>query len=514
MSLRHLYLLVATLEVIGVSTFSYKVTRLGFPVLPDTSSQLWTVEARIEFMRYTPGPAKVALEVPTHPVGFGVLNEHFVSRGYGVSIREEDNRREALWAIRRVQGDQAVYYRLSLFRDQDAKPPRGADAFPPVPALEEPYASALAMVISEVREESADVATFTGTLLRRVRNATADDDVALLLEDADTPIQRAEVARMLLAGARIPARVLQALPLTSDTRQVAMMPWLAVHNGTQWLYFDPASGEQSLPRDLFIWSWDSARVMSVSGGTGERIEFWVTRQLENALSVAKRRATSHGSRIVDFSLLDLPLQTQSVYSILIMIPIGALLVVLMRNIVGVRTFGTFLPVLVALAFRESQLISGIILFSLLVAVGLGVRFYLERLHLLLVPRLAAVLIVVVLMMAAVSVLSYRLGLEIGLSVALFPMGILTMVIERMSVVWEERGPGDAIKEGLGSLLVAALVYGVMNIDLIRHITFVFPEVLLIVLGVVLLLGRYTGYRLTDLGRFRVLTKNTPAAGAD
>lgn len=509
MNLRHLFFLAATLAVLGASVFSYKVTGLGFPLTPDTDSQLWTVEARVEFTRYTPGPAKVTLTVPDSPVGFGVLNEHFVSRGYGVSIREGDERREALWAIRRVQGDQAVYYRLSLFRDPDAKPPRGADAFPPVPNLDEPYASALEMVVSEVREESADVATFTGALLRRVGKRSGDDNIALLLEEAETSEQRAEVARTMLAGARIPARVLQALPLTSDTRQVEMMPWLAVHNGREWLYFDPANGEQTLPRDLFIWSWDSDPIMSVSGGTGERIEFWVSRKVEDALSVAKRRAASHGSRMVDFSLLDLPLQTQSVFSILIMIPIGALLVVLMRNVVGVRTFGTFLPVLVALAFRESQLVSGIILFSLMVAIGLALRFYLERLHLLLVPRLAAVLIVVVLMMAAVSVLGHRLGLEIGLSVALFPMVILTMVIERMSVVWEERGPGDAIREGLGSLLVAALIYGVMNIDLIRHITFVFPEVLLIVLAAVLLLGRYTGYRLTDLRRFRVLGQSAP-----
>jgi hypothetical protein len=31
---------------------------------------------------------------------------------------------------------------------------------------------------------------------------------------------------------------------------------------------------------------------------------------------------------------------------------------------------------------------------------------------------------------------------------------------------------------------------------------VFPELLLIVLAVTLLLGRYTGYRLTELWRFR------------
>ena len=49
--------------------------------------------------------------------------------------------------------------------------------------------------------------------------------------------------------------------------------------------------------------------------------------------------------------------------------------------------------------------SGVILFALVVGFGLLVRFYLERLRLLLVPRLTAILILVVLLMALVSVLS-------------------------------------------------------------------------------------------------------------
>jgi tellurite resistance protein TehA-like permease len=125
----------------------------------------------------------------------------------------------------------------------------------------------------------------------------------------------------------------------------------------------------------------------------------------------------------------------------------------------------------------------------------------ERLRLLLVPRLAAVLTIVVLLMVAVSLLSQRLGFEIGLSVGLFPMVIMTMTIERMSIVWEERGSGEAIKQGLGSLLVAATCYLVMGLPLVEHLVFVFPELLLVTLAVTLLLGRYTGYRLTELFRF-------------
>jgi len=122
-----------------------------------------------------------------------------------------------------------------------------------------------------------------------------------------------------------------------------------------------------------------------------------------------------------------------------------------------------------------------------------------------VPRLGAVLIVVVILMLIISVVSHKLGLETGLSVALFPMVIIVMTIERMSVVWEERGAGDAIKAGLGSLLVAAVAYLAMGMDWLEHLIFTFPELLLFVLAAVLLLGRYTGYRLTELRRFRPIT---------
>jgi hypothetical protein len=138
---------------------------------------------------------------------------------------------------------------------------------------------------------------------------------------------------------------------------------------------------------------------------------------------------------------------------------------------------------------------------MIVSLGLGFRFYLERLRLLLVPRLAAVVTIVVLLMTAISILSNQAGMETGLSVSLFPMIIISLVIERMSIVWEERGAGTALREGAGSLFMAALAYLVMGIDILRYWATVFPEVNLIVLGLVVAMGRYTGFRLTELFRF-------------
>jgi len=80
-----------------------------------------------------------------------------------------------------------------------------------------------------------------------------------------------------------------------------------------------------------------------------------------------------------------------------------------------------------------------------------------------------------------------------------------MTIERMSVVWEERGAADAMRAGVGSLVVAIVAYISMGMSWLEHLIFTFPELLLLVLAMVMLAGRYTGYRLSELRRFRALS---------
>jgi hypothetical protein len=308
----------------------------------------------------------------------------------------------------------------------------------------------------------------------------------------------------MLAGARIPARLVSGIPLVDGARDLQLRTWLEVNNGDEWFTVDPLTAAPGLPRDVLVWSRGDVAPFTVSRARGASLQFAVMRSIEPALETAALRADAEASALASLSLLDLPLHSQNLYRVLLLVPLGALVIVFLRNVVGVQTFGTFMPVLIALSFRETQLVGGLLLFTVVVTFGLLVRFYLERLKLLLVPRLAAVVITVILVMAAVSVVSHRLGLEIGLSVALFPIVILAMTIERMSIVWEEVGAGEAIKQGVGSLLVAALCFLLMFDPQVEHAVFVFPELLLVVLGLTLLLGRYTGYRLTELVRFRDL----------
>ena len=504
MSRVHLYVLSALLTLTGLAVFGYKAVILGFPLVPDEQADVWTLQVRFT-IEARDGPVRAVLQIPKDPSGFTILDENFVSRGYGLTLRERPTGREAVWTIRRATGRQTLYYRAVVVPGARG-PDGGAPSRPSAPELEEPYQIALEALAADVYRRSADVPSFTSELLRRLNAEEPGESAALLLERGRSIGQVASMARTVLATVGTPARVVYGLTLADRERYATFEPWLEVWDDDRWLAFHPRTGEQGLPDRFFVWWRGTRPLIDVTGAANPEVLVSVWQTVADALAIAQRRGDLLDSPFVRYSLLNLPIQTQAVYAVMLLVPVGALILVLLRNVVGVRTFGTFLPVLVALAFRETQLLVGVVLFVLLVTLGLILRFYIERLRLLLVPRLAAVLILVVLLVAAVSVFSHRLGIEPGLSVALFPLVIITMAIERMSIVWEERGPAEAITEGLGTLAVAALSYLVMFLDPVEHLVLVFPELLLLILAATLILGRYRGYRLLELFRFRELAK--------
>ncbi len=504
MKRRFVYLLAALLALAGLGVFAFKAFGLGLPLKPGQTAGAWRVEATVRFQS-GPGSIRATLRVPTLTPGFILADEISVAPGYGFSIDYTTGGREAQWAIRRADGEQTLYYRAVLYEDRGRDQGDTTPPFPPPPQLEEPYRTATETLIKEVHSRSAEPVSFTTELLRQLNDPAPEPHVSLLLSQADNRTDFVKVAVQVLAAARYPARLVRGIELRDRQRSAETLPYLEMHDSERWIYFDPISGEPGLPDDFLVWWRGAAPLVQVDGGGSVEVDLAVQRDQLGAVRVAEERARLTRSRALEFSLFGLPIKTQAVYAILLTIPIGALVMVFLRNIVGLESFGTFLPVLVALAFRETQLLWGIILFTLLVSLGLMIRFMLERLRLLLVPRLTAVLIIVVLLMLAISILSHRLGLESGLSVALFPMVIIAMAIERMSVLWEERGAGDAIKAAFGTLIVAALAYLVMGLDWVVHLVVTFPELLLVVLAVVLVIGRYTGFRLTELSRFKALS---------
>ena len=506
MTRRHLIVLTLTLTLIGAIVFLYRALVLNFPLVPEVRSNIWKVEAHLTFVSDNK-PVKVSMNLPRNSRRFAIVNENFISRGYGVNVIAEDGKRNVHWSIRKARGTQNLYYRASVRRmDRDIPQKRPQGSVPEKPDLKGAYREASEVLVSEAREKSADIDGIVIELLHRLNNHLPGDNAALLLGKKASVQKKVDLSVQLLAIAGIHARSVHGIRLEDQKRNSTIIHWLEIYDQKQWVSYDPVTGKRGVPEDYLAW-WRGMEPLVQSQGTKNlAATVSVSRSEEPAIQAALETEGMKKPFLLDFSLFSLPIETQSVYHVILLLPVGVLLLVILRNVIGIRTFGTFMPVLIALAFRETQLVWGLFLFTTLIALGLGIRLYLAHLKLLVVPRLAAILIIVIFLMVIFSILTHKLGLERGLSVALFPMVILTMTIERMSIVWEELGAFDTLQQAAWSLVAAVLAYMVMTISYVEHLVFVFPELLLILLAGMILLGRYCGFRLLELPRFKALAK--------
>jgi hypothetical protein len=347
---------------------------------------------------------------------------------------------------------------------------------------------------------SADALTLAQQLVREMNLTPQDQNVSLLLDRYSLH----QLFTALLGQAGVAARSVQVLVLEDGRRRQNLVDLVQVWQDGEWHLIDPLAGPVTDAQHLLLWQASSPGVLEVENGTHSHVSFSIIRQTRPALALAvsEQERSSAG-----LSLYSLPLEEQSMFKLIMLLPIGAFVVVVLRVIVGLKTSGTFMPVLIALAFLQTQLIPGVLNFVLVVAIGLLIRSYLSSLNLLLVARIATLVIVVVAIMSIFSVFSYNIGLEEGLTISFFPMIILAWTIERMSILWEEDGPREVLIQGSGSLFVAIIAFLLMDQAITRHLAFNFPELHLVVLAVIMLLGRYTGYRLSELRRFAPLAKS-------
>lgn len=490
--------LILALTLAGVLIAWLRHLDTGMPFLPGQQAAVWIVEARIDFI--AEGPVMLSLNVPDDPPGFRILSEQTASPGYGFSIVEDDGRRRGEWTIRGARGPQTLYYNVHVVPDRGAAGTAEAAPEPRRTNLlwEEPEATAARQLLASARSRSSTPESLAREIIREVTTSDPTQNAALLLARH----QRPALVERLLLDAGIPARISMGLFLQDARRNQTLTPVVEIFTGERWVAFDPATGNQGTPENLLLWNRGDRFLTDLVGGSDTSVSFSMIRRTMPLVELGS--AAHEDGRFRLLSIHELPIEQQSVFKLLLLLPMAALATVFMRILVGLRTSGTFMPILIAFAFLQTALVPGLLTFIGIVGLGLLLRSYLSRLNLLLVARIATIIVIVVFLMAAISLLGYQLGFNTGMTVAFFPIVIIAWTIERMSILWEEEGAREVLIQGSGSLAVAVVAFVLMDHPLIGHLMFNFPELNLVVIALIMLIGKYTGYRLLELHRFRAM----------
>lgn len=209
------------------------------------------------------------------------------------------------------------------------------------------------------------------------------------------------------------------------------------------------------------------------------------------------------------SLYRLPPHVQEIFETILLIPLGALVLCIARNLLGVPTFGMFTPILLTVFFKETSLGFGLFFFLSVVAIGIGERYLLDKLYLLAIPRLSIVLtlVILLLMLVAFTGVAEAFGAS---HIGYFPIVIVTVFIERFSIMLTEDGVVNTMKTLVGTLVISVLSFGLYSISTLEILVFTNPELLFAVMGILILIGKYKGYRVSEFIRFHGLLKQLKA----
>lgn len=497
-------LLLATLFAVAVTY--YKITVWGFSVKPSEQTDIWTIDAHISF-KPDGNPIEISLAAPRIGTEYKILSEDVIGKGYS-SVKDEKKHRLNITAAPKKQ-KQNVYYRLMLYDNTDVVGKVAMKIPPKVkkPQISDEQEKEMVEAIWRLAEDSQIEGSNVQKLLAVLNDEVPSPEVDTFLPVKKSQSIMAEKIIYLLSYKGIPARLVRGVKLNEKKKVAPADLMLEVYEGKKWMLYNIETGAKGLPKNFVIFQRGDVSLFDVSGGYDSKLRFSVSKSVISSFKMAGRRAKYENSRLFNYTIYNLPSLEQNTLKWLMIFPLGILLVVLLRNVVGIQTMGTFTPMLISMSLIRTGFWPGLVCFAVIVALGLLIRTLLTRLNLLLVPRISAVVIFVILIMQVLTVLGFSFDLKIAASAVFFPIIITAWIIERACITWEEEGARNAIRQIATTSAVAIVTYIIISNEYIRYIMFAFNEWNLVILFLVMLLGTYTGYRLTELKRFAPLVRN-------
>lgn len=191
--------------------------------------------------------------------------------------------------------------------------------------------------------------------------------------------------------------------------------------------------------------------------------------------------------------------------LLLLFPVIASLIAVSRHLIGLEGFGVYTPAILSVALLSTGILTGLLLFSsILVLVTVG-RYLVKPLKLQYLPRTALLLWFVSLgtfgLLLAAPLLQ-QVGINL-IAITIFPLLVLILLSENFMEVTFSSSQTRAIELTLETIALAIASTLIIRTQAVQNLVILHPEMtLLFVLATNILVGRYTGLRVTEYFRFK------------
>lgn len=503
----------------------YKSQVLNLSLLPEMVDDVWNFHLTV---RPKGSVTSFSFPIPKSAPGQKVSDERIRSKDFEVFVDRNSDSNLATWTSKEIIKGRVTYTaRVDLKpvsykkipKDYTETYPKGLEKYLKVPELLQEDKDAIHLLETAILEGSEDKTSLIRKIYYYVeeeiqRNTEIKTIHQTLNTGKGSPLIKAKLFNIMARRKGVPSRIvvmvrMPDLKQKKDEQKIRFTFSNEVFLSNKWIPIDTNRGFFGERPDTFmVVHRDYEEVEKLISKKKVAYSIHAERARINRYNKAefKKEVIRSDSIFSKFSLYRLPLPIQTMFTTILLIPIGALVLALARNIIGIPTFGIFTPILLSLFFKETSFGFGMLFFSVVVLMGIGERYILDKFYLLAVPRLSIILTLIIMLMIGYSFYSVDLASISQKHLSFFPIVIVTLIIERLSIMITEEGMINTLKTLLGTLVIVILVYSLFFIPALEMFMFTNPELLFTIIGLLILVGKYKGYRISEFLRFRDLVK--------
>ncbi len=192
--------------------------------------------------------------------------------------------------------------------------------------------------------------------------------------------------------------------------------------------------------------------------------------------------------------------------LLLVLPVIAMILAFLKQVVGITTFGLYTPSIIALSFLALGWQLGVLFLLFIILTGYVTRAIMRRWRLLYIPKVALIITVVSITLMVLMGVSAFFGVTFSRE-TIFILLIMSTLSESFLNMKTEQGLLPAVF-GIGETILASLVcVFIVQWGVFQSMILAYPELILFTIVTDIILGRWTGLRLVEYFRFREVFKH-------
>jgi len=194
---------------------------------------------------------------------------------------------------------------------------------------------------------------------------------------------------------------------------------------------------------------------------------------------------------------------ENTVALLLLLPLVATLVSVIHYVIGFSGYGIFMPTMMAVALLATGVGSGLILFLVILVITLLSNLLVKKLKLHFWPARSITLLFVSLGTFGVMVLTSFIKIVDVSKISIFPILFMILLTEEFARTQLIKSKKEAVSLTAGTLVLAVVGAMIMGVEGIEGMVLKRAEIVILIVVVInVLVGRYGGIRLTEIKRFK------------